>query len=109
MPTTGAYEFKLAAAALAGIIVDENNIQRGEWAWVDRTQDWADGTRRWLIVYARCPDCGFLSTVWRVGAPAGHDHELDGAGILTPSVQCPHEPCGFHTQPTKLLNFIDLR
>lgn len=109
MPTTGAYEFKLAPKAFKGVISDENNINRGEWAWIDRTQEWACGTRRWLMVYARCPDCGFLSTVWRIGSPPGHTHELDAAGVLTPSVQCPHEPCGFHTQPTRLADFVDLR
>ena len=108
MPTTGAYEFKLAVDAHEGVISDENKIQRGEWAWIDRTQE-AAGSRRWLMVYARCPDCGLLATVWRLGSSAGHSHELDATGLLTPSVQCPHEPCGFHTQPTKLSGFVDLR
>lgn len=115
MPTTGAYEFKLAPAAVKAVVEDENVIARGEWAWIDRTQEWGEldpqttVRRRWLMVYARCPDCGLLSTLWRIGSRAGHSHEIDCAGNLSPSVQCPHDGCGFHTQPTRLLNFQDLR
>lgn len=115
MPTTGAYEFKLATASQNGVVVDENTIERGEWAWIDRTQEWtsvenqAAGKRRWLMIYCRCPDCGILATVWRLQSPPGHTHEIAADGTLSPSVQCPHAPCGFHTQPTKLLGFVDLR
>lgn len=116
MATSGSYEFKLAPAAAAdGLIVDENQIARGEWAWIDRTREFTSageepaGSRRWLMIYCRCPDCGFLSTVWRLQSPPGHSHEVDGNGVVTPSVQCPHDPCGFHTAPTRLLGFIDRR
>lgn len=115
MPTTGAYEFKLCGHAQGGVVDDENLIARGEWSWIDRTQEWGahdllpGGKRRWLMVYARCPDCGLLSTLWRIGSPPGHSHEIDCQGNLSPSVQCSHDGCLFHTQPTRLLNFQDLR
>lgn len=119
MPTTGAYEFKPAAAAVKGVVEDENLIQKGEWAWIDRTADYegsgAKEAGRRLMIYARCPDCGELSTLYRrrgAGEPKGHD--IDGAGNITPSVQHTWqvngvEQCGFHTQPTRLLGFVDLR
>lgn len=116
MPTTGTYAFQRAAAADdKGLIQDENRILPGEWAWIDRTQEFSDvdGLRRWLMIYARCPDCGLLATVWRLNSPPGHSHDLDAQGRLQPSVECPHKPkgakCGFHTHPTTLLNFFDLR
>lgn len=118
MTTVGPYSFTRAAAAdPQGLIQDENRILPGEWAWIDRAQDWSDGkgdsSRRWLMIYARCPDCLTLSTVWRLNAPAGHSHDLDPQGHLTPSVECPHQPngapCGFHTHPTTLRDFVDLR
>lgn len=108
MPTTGSYSFERAEKSTNGEIKREDYIARGEWAWVDRTQDFGDGSRHFMV-YCRCPDCGLLATVWRVGSPPGESHELSADGILTPSVQCPHGACGFHTQPTKLLDFIDIR
>lgn len=115
MSTTGAFEFKLSPAAKGGVVEDENVIGRGKWAWIDRTQEWGSidpqttVRRRWLMVYARCLDCGLLCTLWRIGQRPGHNHEIDCQGNLSPSVECPHEGCKFHTQPTRLLNFIDLR
>lgn len=115
MPTVGSYEFKLSENAVDGVIKDENQIGRGCWAWIDRTQEWAAvgvdpaGSRRWLMIYARCPDCGNLSTLWRLQSPPGHSHEVDATGLLKPSVQCAHESCGFHTSPTRLLGFVDRR
>jgi hypothetical protein len=108
MPTAGAFEFKLApAAGPGGVIVDENGIAKGEWAWLDREPKGA--SRRWLAVYLRCPDCGILATLWRSYGDDKHGHQIDAQGNISPSVGCPHSPCGFHTQPTKLVGFIDRR
>jgi hypothetical protein len=113
--TTGAYVFQLAPGSKGGVILDENVISRGAWAWIDRTHEWeatateCAGFRRWLMIYARCPDCGNLSTLWRLGSPPGHTHEVSSDGLVTPSVQCPHAMCTFHTQPTRLDGFKDLR
>lgn len=119
MATAGAYIFRRAkAASPEGVIQDENAIQAGEWAWIDRSSEWPEEAQkqacsRWLMIYARCPDCGHLSTVWRLGAPAGHNHDLSIDGELQPSVQCDHTvgagKCGFHTHPTRLEGFTDLR
>lgn len=119
MPTTGSYEFKLAPAAIDGLIEDENQIQKGEWAWIDRTADYeAGGVKeicRWLMIYARCPDCGFFATLYRKrGEGEAKGHDIDSAGNISPSVLHTWqmdgiEQCGFHTQPTKLLGFVDLR
>jgi hypothetical protein len=99
MGTTGAYDFKLADARAQD---DENLIRHGEWSWVHR-----EGLG--LMVWARCPDCGNLSTLHRKGARPGFYHDLDARGHLEPSVQCSHPACGFHTQPTRLLDFTDRR
>jgi len=120
MPTSGAYEFKLAASAKGGLIEDELAIKPGEWAWIDRTQLYeAGGVReencRWLMIYACCPDCKQLMTLYRRRAatePQGHS--IDAQGNLHPSVGhswrvAGVEQCGFHTMPTRLLGFIDLR
>lgn len=113
--TIGKYEFKLASAAVEAVIEDANKIQKGEWAWIDRTLEWGPsgdepaGSKRVLMIYARCPDCGFLSTLWRISSPPGHSHNVDANGVVTPSVECPHKPCGFHTGPTTLLGFKELR
>ena len=40
MPTQGSYEFKLAAKAVDGLIKDAFLLERGEWAWVDRTAEY---------------------------------------------------------------------
>jgi hypothetical protein len=119
MPTTGSYKFNLAKKAQGGVIADENDIEKGEWAWIDRTADYkgADfqGQVRWLMIYARCPDCGEFATLWRrrgSGEPQGHD--IDGHGNVKPSILHSWkvkdvEQCGFHTYPTQLLSFTDLR
>jgi len=107
MPRTGAYEFKLAAGARNGTVQEDSEIAPGCWAWVDRTS-----TARWLILYVRCPDCGCLGTLWfQRGDKNGRGHDIDSAGNVNPSVQetCQHTECGFHTQPTKLLGFVELR
>lgn len=111
MPTTGSYEFKLAAAAKDCVIEDAMDLKPGEWGWVDRSAD----EKRWLMLFACCPDCTHAMTLWRrfgTGKPAGHD--IDGAGNIRPSVLHSYpvdgvEQCGFHTMPTKLLGFVDLR
>ena len=106
MPTTGAYVFRKAAASdLHGRLGDENQIGRGEWAWIDRTTV----GRRWLSIYLRCPDCGILATLWRSFGDHSSGHAIDAKGNIHPSVGCPHTPCGFHTMPTMLENFRDLR
>lgn len=119
MPTTGYYEFKLAPRAKGGLIEDENDILVGEWAWIDRTADYEGpdfkGTVRWLMIYARCPDCKELCTLYRRrGTGEAKGHNIDSQGNITPSVLHTFiyqgvEKCGFHTQPTKLLGFMDLR
>lgn len=119
MPTTGYYEFKLAAEAKGGVIEDECDMLPGEWAWIDRTTDYEGpdykGKVRWLMIYACCPDCKLPLTLYRRrgdGEPKGHD--IDSQGNISPSVLhswvCEGvEKCGFHTMPTKLLGFVDLR
>jgi hypothetical protein len=109
MATVGAYEFKPAEGARDGAIDDENKIGRGCWAWLDRTTP----ERRWLSIYLRCPDCGILATLWRSFGDQSSGHAIDAAGNVSPSVGCPHKPdgtpCGFHTQPTRLVGFVDRR
>lgn len=119
MPRSGAYEFKLAAKAVDGLIKNEFELARGEWAWIDRTAEYvAAGVAekcRWLMIYACCPDCGNALTLYRrrgAGEPKGHD--IDAQGNISPSVlhtwkMNDVEQCGFHTQPTKLLGFVDRR
>jgi hypothetical protein len=146
MPTTGSYSFNLAPAAVGGVVQHEDQIPVGCWAWIDRTADYeasgVKGAVRWLMIYARCPDCTYLSTLYRrrsVAEPVGHDigkdgngnpsalhtwqvdgatepvgHDIDKGGNVNPSVLHTWqvdgvEQCGFHTQPTRLLDFMDLR
>jgi hypothetical protein len=119
MPTTGAYEFKLAAKAKDGLVEDAPDLERGEWAWIDRTTDYnAAGVKepcRWLMIYACCPDCGEPMTLYRRrGGGEAKGHDIDKTGNISPSVLHTWqvngiERCGFHTQPTKLLGFVDLR
>lgn len=119
MPTAGAYEFKRAAASADGLVSDEKAIQKGEWAWIDRTADYlAAGVKetcRWLMIYARCPDCGFLCTLYRKRGPGeAKGHDIDSQGNISPSVLHTWpvdgvEQCGFHTSPTRLLGFVDRR
>lgn len=122
MPVNGPYDFRLAVKAVGGLISNENDIAVGEWAWIDRTTDFEDQgvpqTKRYLLIYARDPDCKTLCTVWRRFGDSGepHGHQIDGHGNVTPSLlhnwpygDPPSEKCGFHSYPTRLLGFVDLR
>jgi hypothetical protein len=121
MPTTGAYSFKRAAKANSkGVVADEKDIAVGEWAWICRTVDWEDAgekkEKHYLLIYLRDPDCCELATLWRRFGTEIHGHDIDSQGNVHPSVlhnwpygDPPVERCGFHTQPTKLLDFVDLR
>lgn len=110
MPTSGAYQFRRAMAACDGIVEDERHIEPGEWAWLDRGVD--EEHKRRYILLTRCPDCEQEQTLWF----QGKGHTIDVQGNISPSVahswkygDPPVEKCGFHTQPTKLLDFIDIR
>lgn len=110
MPTTGAYEFKRAIASQNGVVVDENRIQVGEWAWLDRGAE-EEPSKRYILLL-RDPDCQMQATLWF----QGKGHSIDAQGNVSPSVahswkygDPPQERCGFHTQPTRLLDFVDLR
>lgn len=111
MPTTGSYELKLAPKAENGFVPDERiepDIGPGEWAWIDKSYIF-DGRRKFYMVCFRCPDCKFMGTIWRHTAAGGSEgHTIDAEGIVRPSIGCGHN-CGFHTQPTKLLGFVDKR
>jgi len=121
MPVNGPYDFKRAVKADArGVVQKDEDIGVGEWAWIDRTLDWSDGDvehkKRVLMIYLRDPDCKTLCTVWRKFGDEVHGHDLDAAGNISPSVlhqwpygDPPQERCGFHSMPTKLLDFVDLR
>lgn len=121
MPTSGAYAFKRALKADAqGVIADENEIGVGEWAWQKRSIELGpppDGEKKhYLLLLLRDPDCKELATLWRRFGTEVHGHDIDGRGNVTPSVwhrfpfgDPPTERCGFHTQPTVLQDFIDLR
>jgi hypothetical protein len=116
VPTLGAYEFRRALAASPnGVVEDENQIQVGEWAWLDRTAE-LGGDKRRLFIYIRDPDCRTLATLFFQDGDTGRGHAIDKEGNVTPSVyhkwpygDPPQERCGFHTSPTRLLGFIDLR
>jgi hypothetical protein len=110
MPTTGAYEFKRATKSVNGVVLSENDISVGEWAWLDRGGD-EEPHRRYLLLI-RDPDCGMEGTLWF----QGKGHNIDAHGNVSPSIlhswkygDPPVERCGFHTQPTKLLDFVDRR
>ena len=113
VPTSGAYEFKLAPCALDGFAEDEMKIAPGEWAWhLQKIEEHPD----FLAVYACCPDCGLLMTLWRQFGAQITGHKIDAQGNISPSVlhsymygDPPVEKCGFHTIPTKLLDFCDKR
>jgi hypothetical protein len=108
MPTTGAYEFKLAAAATNGAIEREDLLKPGEWAWVDRQNE---GARRYLAIYICCADCGMIGTLWsKYGDTPARGHDIDTQGNIQPSVGCPSpKGCAFHTRPTKLMGFAERR
>lgn len=110
MPRSGAYAFLAAPAAVNGLIEDENKIEKGEWAWLES----GSGEKGWKSLYARCPDCGELCTLWCNAEGKVRGHQIDAAGNVTPSVLHSWiyqgvERCGFHTFPTKLLGFVDRR
>lgn len=118
MPTAGSYEFKLAAAAQDGLVEDSHvdQIKPGEWAWIDRSADFADLVDSYcLMIYARCPDCTQLMTLYRKrGDSEPKGHTIDAGGNVTPSVLHTWqsngvEQCGFHTAPTKLVGFVERR
>lgn len=106
MPTSGSYEFKLAQKAVDHCIPRDHIewFERGEWAWVRM-----DEPEGWLLMH-RCPDCGEMGTLWAYGK----GHKIDSEGNISPSVLHGYkiagvEQCGFHTQPTRLLNYVEKR
>lgn len=108
MPTTGAYEFKRALKSVNGMVLSEYEISVGEWAWLDRGME--EEPKRRYILLTRCPDCRMEQTLWF----QGKGHQVDAQGNIHPSVShswvyAGVEKCGFHTQPTKLLDFVDRR
>jgi len=105
MPTTGAYEFKRASLSVDGCVPTDRleRIETGTWAWV-KVEDYG-----WIL-YFGCPDCGHFGCLW----DKNRGHNIDPAGNVSPSVShsWQHEGverCGFHTQPTKLVDFVDKR
>jgi hypothetical protein len=117
MPTTGAYQFRKAQKADArGVVPDENDIAVGEWGWEIRAIKLEEGEKHYLLLMLRDPDCKELCTLWRRFGTDVKGHDIDAQGNVTPSVfhqwpygDPPRERCGFHTQPTKLLDFVDIR
>jgi hypothetical protein len=121
MPVNGAYNFKRAAKGDAtGLVTDENHIGIGEWAWIkfriECGENGVSDEKDYLLIYLRDPDCRELSTLWRRFGTAVKGHTIDGQGNVSPSVlhnfpygDPPVERCGFHSIPTKLLDFVDLR
>jgi hypothetical protein len=115
MPTTGAYEFKPAnqEALIVGDVTSPDMLPPGTWAWVDRSEP----DERFLAIYMTCPDCkGLASLGWKRGDKPWQGHGIDAQGNISPSVlhtwkygDPPVEQCGFHTEPTKLLGFVDKR
>jgi hypothetical protein len=105
----------MADKSVNGLVSDEKDIAVGEWAWIDRTEE-LGGDKRRLFLYLRDPDCKTLATLYFQEGDVSHGHTIDVAGNVMPSVHHrwpygnpPQERCGFHTQPTKLLDFVDLR
>lgn len=122
MPVNGAYDFRRAQKAdVRGVVLDEKDIDVGEWAWLDRTSEFvADGVpqeKKFLLIYLRDPDCKTLCTLWRrFGNSEPVGHAIDAQGNVHPSIlhnwpygDPPRENCGFHSMPTRLLDFVDLR
>ena len=117
MPTSGAYEFRRAAKADgSGLVVDENDIAVGEWAWIKKLPGGGQAAGV-LLLYLRDPDCKELCTLWyRLDGDTQRGHTIDAQGNVSPSIlhtwkygDPPVERCGFHTSPTKLLDFVDKR
>lgn len=117
MPVNGPYVFKRAAKAdVRGVIQDENDIAVDEWAWIEKLPG-GDQSSRVLLIYLRDPDCKELCTLWyRLDGDVQRGHEIDAQGNVKPSVlhtwqygEPKVERCGFHSSPTQLLDFVDLR
>lgn len=116
MPTTGYYEFKPAnpEALIIGDVDNDQKLPSGTWAWVDRTEELGEP---FLTIYMTCPDCkGIASLGYKRADKPWHGHSIDAQGNISPSVLHSwkygteqKEQCGFHTQPTKLLGFVDRR
>lgn len=112
MPVNGPYQFRRAAKSDArGMIDDENEIQVDEWAWVRRP-----GDPEFLMLLLRDPDCRMLATIWRRFGSDVKGHQIDAQGNVHPSIlhtwlygDPPAERCGFHSMPTRLLDFTDIR
>jgi len=102
MSRSGYYEMKLSPLAVSGVVPSDHLewIGKGEWAWVSTVD------HGWILIH-RCPDCDCMGTLWQNGT----GHNIDASGNVTPSVKmtCMHPECDFHTMPTKLLGFVDIR
>lgn len=119
MPVNGPYQFKRAVKAdPQGVIADENEIGVDEWAWVRRTipLDTPGDEKHYLMLLIRDPDCRELATVWRRFGTDVQGHQIDGHGNIHPSIlhtwkygEEKREMCGFHSMPTKLIDFVDVR
>lgn len=111
MPTTGSYEFKLSEKAENGLVENATVLQPGEWGWSRH----APKGDQHLMLIACCPDCKHLMTIFRQFADNPPDgHTIDANGMVKPSILHKYpvdgvETCGFHSSPTKLLSFVDLR
>lgn len=108
---SGPYEFKLSIVAKGGLVQEAVEIEPGAWAWYKVE---TAGQPTYLGLYACCPDCCLPMTLWRRFGDQVHGHQIDAQGNIHPSVAHTYkvdgvDKCGFHTQPTKLLDFIDLR
>jgi hypothetical protein len=57
-------------------------LKKGEWTYIHR------GTGQKPSAEICCPDCG------RGGSLLSHD--INDDGIITPSLVCPHDDCGYH-------------
>lgn len=110
MGTNGPFDFKLSLKAVEGVIDDELGMFPGEWAW--KRQGGAGD--EFLAVYCCCPDCGLLMTIWRRFGTDAKGHTIDAAGNVSPSILHNYpvdgkNACGFHSIPTRLIGFVDLR
>lgn len=119
MPVNGPYQFKRAAKADAqGVIADENEIGVDEWAWfrISIQSNKPAAEMQHLMLLIRDPDCKELATIWRRFGTDAKGHQIDGQGNVHPSIlhtwpygEPPVERCGFHSIPTRLLDFVDVR
>ena len=114
MPTTGAYEFRPVNqfALIVGDVSSPDLLPAGTWTWVDRSEELGE---RFLTIYMTCPDCkGLASLGYKRGDKPWVGHQIDPYGNVSPSVLHTwkvdgKEQCGFHTQPTKLVGFVERR